>query len=178
MAGSCQGVGGQKPGTEWRAQDWGWYSGPPCSSRARTVSEVGPAPAPPGPASGQAGLHSQHCLGHLGQGSQAQLNWGPGQIALLCPPIPFSLEREGCVGKWERRKLPESLASHPPAYTGGLQMSSGAGYDPKSPDSTRSPSFPGQQTWKSSPPPPVPLTMKFISTPISGVPSAPLTGWA
>lgn len=108
-----------------RSPGLGWCWGPLCSSQARTESEAGTAPPPPRLASGQAGLHSQHCLGHPGQGSQAQLNWGPGQIALLSPPIPFSLERKGCVGKWGRRRLPEPLVSHPLAHTGGLQMSSG-----------------------------------------------------
>lgn len=76
------------------------------------------------------------------------------------------------MGKWRRRKVPESLASQPPAHTGGLQRSSGAEDSPRGPDSTNPPPSQGRQALKSSSPPPVPLTMTFILTLIPGVPLA------
>lgn len=46
------------------------------------------------------------------------------------------------MGKCRRRKLPESLAPHPPAHTDGLQKNSGVGHGPRGPDSI-SPTLPG-----------------------------------
>lgn len=157
--GRSLGLGGEPKGG-------GWCCRPPCSAWARTVNGVGTGPAP---SSSQASLHSPHCLRRLGQGSQAWLNWGPGQTALSALPFPSPLGREGCVGNWGRRKLPEPVACHPPAHTGRRQRSTGTGYGPKSPDSITPHPSQGRQPWKSSPPPPVPSTMTFISTPIPGV---------
>lgn len=88
---------------------------------------VGTAHASPRARPWPGGLHSQHCLRRLGQGSQARLNWGPGQTAL---PFPSPFGRTGCVG---RMKLPEPLACQPPAHTGCLQRSSDMGDSPESP---------------------------------------------
>lgn len=84
---------------------------------ARPVNGVGTAQASPGP-----GLPRPPPFPALSRepraGFPGWLNWGLAKQPSSALPFPSPLRRAGCVGKWRRRKRPESLASRAPAHTG------------------------------------------------------------